>query len=322
MNRLSNQPPNTSLSMSRRITVEDFCQIWGIEPDLLNPTVQKQLAETNLQYSIPSKSYRDSHIRTVLERVDGFLKKRSTAENTVAFHEGWAENLALCHESGVSNENLKPKYLRPYSLVRGQGDYICPDDPRLLDNLYAMFVVQSAWLYFNQVQAIYEFGCGTGQYLYRISELFPQTKMVGLDWVESSQDIMDLIHVEKPNISGRKFDMFHPDTDYQMEKESAILTVGALEQLGERHEAFLEYILSQSPKIVVHHEPVEEFYDDAILYDYLAHRFHQKRGYLANYLTKLRELEQEGRIHILHRARVPYGDPFHESGSLIAWAPA
>ncbi|NOZ74649.1 MAG: hypothetical protein GXO90_04635 [FCB group bacterium] len=308
-------------SQEIKIQLNQLCAVWGIEPSNIHPEGKIILEESDLSYEYPSKEDRDNHIHKVLVLIANRLRKRSTKENKVAFQDGWEENLKLCLESGVSIQNLKPKYLRPYDLIRGKEDYICPKDPNILDKLYSLLILQSAFTYFRNVNVVYEFGCGTGQYLYQLNRIFPEMEMAGLDWVDSSQKILKLIHDKYPNITGKKFDMLNPDHNFKLVPESGILTVGALEQVGSQFRPFLNYLLSQKPKIVVHHEPIEEFYQQDNLYDYLAYQYHTSRGYLSGYLTELKKLEKKGQLKILRTQRFPFGDPFHESGSLIVWMP-
>ena len=68
-------------------------------------------------------------------------------------------------------------------------------------------------------------------------------------------------------------------------------------------------------------EPLCELYDPDNLVDYVAYRYHKQRGYLDGYLTRLRQLEAEGRIEILKTQRVYFGNLYHEGYSFIAWRP-
>ena len=123
------------------------------------------------------------------------------------------------------------------------------------------------------------------------------------------------------HILGRRFDMLTPDLSFEFGPGTAVLTVGALEQIGSNYGQFLDYLLSQNPTIVVHHEPIEDFYGKDNLVDYLGLLWHRRRNYLSGYMPALRKLEQAGRIKILDSKHLAIGDPFHDSASRIVWQP-
>lgn len=96
----------------------------------------------------------------------------------------------------------------------------------------------------------------------------------------------------------------------------------ALEQVGLRHRAFVDYLLGQQPAICVHMEPLLELYDENCLIDHLAVRYHCKRGYLTGFLAYLRELADAGRIRIIDTRRMYFGSLYHEGYSFVVWQPA
>ena len=63
-----------------------------------------------------------------------------------------------------------------------------------------------------------------------------------------------------------------------------------------------------------------EFYSDNNLYDLLAIQYCRKRNYLENYLTALKQLEQQQEIEIICAYRPFLGGVLHES-SLVVWRP-
>ena len=69
-------------------------------------------------------------------------------------------------------------------------------------------------------------------------------------------------------------------------------------------------------------EPIEDLYDEDNLADYLALRYHRKRGYLSGFLPRLRTLETEGKIRILEIRRMFFGSLYHEGYSFVVWKPA
>jgi hypothetical protein len=68
-------------------------------------------------------------------------------------------------------------------------------------------------------------------------------------------------------------------------------------------------------------EPLLDLYDEANLVDYLAIRYHKKRGYLNGFLPALRDLAAKGRVEILDMRRFYFGSFYHEGYSYVAWRP-
>jgi hypothetical protein len=122
-------------------------------------------------------------------------------------------------------------------------------------------------------------------------------------------------------VTGRHFDFFEPDPDMKLDAGSGVLTMCALEQIGPRHERFVEFLLQKKPQVCVNMEPLLELYEDDNLVDYLAMRYHRKRGYLDGFLTSLRNLAAAGRIEILDVRRFFFGSIYHEAYSYVAWRP-
>jgi hypothetical protein len=113
--------------------------------------------------------------------------------------------------------------------------------------------------------------------------------------------------------------MLTPDENFKIANNSAIFTIGTIEQLAGNFEAFLQFVLKHSPKLCIHVEPTLELYDENHLVDYLAMKFHRKRGYTENYLTRLRELESDNIVEILKVQRPFFGSMYMEGYSCIIW---
>ena len=145
-------------------------------------------------------------------------------------------------------------------------------------------------------------------------------KLVGLDWSKSSQDIIRRIRDKYSfNINGYQFDFFNPRQDIRLEDNSAVLTFGALEQVGYNYNKYLDYLLAQKPLICVNVECLHELYDTSDLLDRLALKYHQKRNYLSGYLTKLRELESENKIEIIKCHHHKLSNVYNDTSSHVIW---
>ena len=189
-------------------------------------------------------------------------------------------------------------------------------------NFYKIF---RSWIFSEYLfgfDTIYEFGCGTGFNLVELAKLYPEKKLHGLEWVSPSVEILRLLREKCGyNITGHLFDMFSPDKNLEVTPTSAFLAIGALEQIGKNFEPFLEFVLEKRPAIFVHVDSITELYGENNLSDYLALKHDIKRNYLQGYLTRLRELEKEGRVEIMKVQKVSCGGLYHDGYSYIIWKP-
>lgn len=310
------------MSYDCNIDIAAYANAIGTTYETLPEVSKKVLANIKTGYRLLSIEERDAHIMAILKRLEEPQISRSTEENLAIFERGWSENLALCRTQGVSLDSLRPKYVKPNSIMRFAGKFIVPENPFLFDDLCTATLNSLFARYFTDAAAVYEFGCGTGRYLYMLGNLLPRRKLVGLDWTKASGEILKVIAEQTGlPIEGARFDMLNPGDSVKVDPGSAIYTVGAMEQIGTRFQAFLTYLLESRPAIVVHHEPILELYGEPTLYDYLAAFYHRKRNYLNGYLPALQGLERERKIEILEVRRGGYGDPFNEGSSIIVWRP-
>ena len=109
------------------------------------------------------------------------------------------------------------------------------------------------------------------------------------------------------------------DENVEIDSQTAVITMHAMEQLGSAFKPFLDYIFGKRPRLIFHVEPVFELYNPDKLFDELAVKYHEKRNYLKGYLPALKKLEGEGKIEILEIRRLFFGSLFHEGYSLIVW---
>ncbi len=69
---------------------------------------------------------------------------------------------------------------------------------------------------------------------------------------------------------GRCSTFWSPPARLPLGKNAAVITVHALEQIGDRFEPILQSLLASQPTRVVHYEPIIEYYDEGNTLDYLA----------------------------------------------------
>ena len=310
--------------ISRRVETineQDIAFLFGVEMSDLPQQCLAIARSRDFRFRWVTGKTRDETLLTVLKRIHSDTLWVSGEHQKDVWEKGWSENLKEYKADGDISF-LTPKFIRPNQILRFRGGYIQPLDEYFEFNLVDIY---RHWLfvtYFSEVSAWYEFGCGSCQHVPVLANLFPDKKLYGLDWAQSSVDILEHLRRDKKwNVTGKLFNLFEPDASITLDHNSGIFTMGTMEQLGTTFEPFLQYLLKEKPSLVVHCETIREFYDESVLTDYVAILFDKKRNYLDGYITRLRALEAEGKISILVARRMEFGSMFHDSYSLIVWKP-
>ena len=305
-----------------KLTIRDFAKLFGADQKSIPKECGDLIDKFDFRYRKINQSERDQIILSVLRRLDSGELSKSGKKNKIRWERGWSENLENFTKNNYDISRLVPLYLKPNQPMRFCGDYIMPLDSRFEVNWYTIFRIWFFSEYLKDSSFIYEFGCGTGYNLPILAKLYPEKKLHGLDWVEASRDIVNkLAKRYNWNMEGRLFDMFSPDEKLIIKDNGAILTMDALEQLGENYKIFLDYLLKKFPLICAHMEPLVELYDQDNLFDYLAIKFHKKRGYLGNFLTSLKKMESENKIRIIKIKKVALGNLYHDAYCFVVWRP-
>lgn len=259
------------------------------------------------KYSLLNEKERDAVIAQIIEKLlDPFLPY-SGKHRREQWERGWEENL----KSG----DITPRYFGKYEIFRLNGQFVWGLSENYEQEMLYTIVDELSERYLKDASVICEFGCGTGHNLKRIRESNPDARYIGLDWVESSNKIINHLGME-----GVPFDYFNPKWD-NMPKDASVYTVASLEQTGKKYKKFVKYLLKQKPKVVVHIEPIPELLDKNNLLDYLSIRYMEKRKYLSGYLDYLRSLESRGFIEILEARRSGIGSMMIDGYSVIVWKP-
>ena len=268
-----------------------------------------------------SAQEREEYILEMLDVIRSPRIERSSAENHAAWERGWRQNLDEARAGGFHPDTLKPKYFRGNRFLRWQRDLIVSDNPQIEHDLFVLARRLLFGSFLPGIHTIYEIGSGSCNNLWLLSELFPDARIVGLDWVAPAVQLAtELGRATGRRIEGRQFDMLNPDRDFTLEPGAAVITIHALEQLGDRHRALLDWLAASRPALVLHYEPVVEFYDRAALLDYLAVWYSERRRYLSGFWTEMSARRQANRVEILDAYRPGLGGVYHES-SVIAWRP-
>jgi len=304
------------------LSCKDFAALFGATEQEVRIYCRDLIAESDFRYRKLEKRERDAIILQVLKHIESGKMIRTGEHRRSDWEKGWAENLREFIDSGYSIEKLTPKYFEKKLPIRLERDYVIPISKDFLLNGVKVF---RSWLfqrYLQNVDTVYEFGCGSAQHLAFLASLYPQKKLYGYDWARNSQRIIRLLVRRYGwSIQGGYFDFFNPDKTLKIKPRSAILTFGSLEQVGKDHGSFLKFLIKQSPALCIHVEGLKELYNQDYLLDYLALKYHNRRNYLSGYLTRLQELEKEGKIRIIKVHRQLFGNLFDDPHSYVIWKP-
>ena len=304
------------------LTLEDFARSFGTTVEDIPEECKELIAKTDFRYRILEEDERDKVILAVLKKIESDQQIIGAPERQEVWQRGWAENLQDFIKSGYNLNSLVPKFIRPNQAIRFNRNYILPFNSNFELNYFSIFRLWLFKKYLKEFDSIYEFGCGTGFNLIVLAQLYPEKKLHGLDFVPSPVNLVNKIgEVYCWNMTGHLFNMLTPDETFEIGDNSAIFTIGAIEQLASNFEAFLQFLLKHSPELCIHVEPTIELYDENNLVDYLAMKFHRKRGYTENYLTRLKELETQNKIEILKVKRLFFGSLYMEGYSCMIWRP-
>jgi hypothetical protein len=302
-----------------QVTLQDFANSFGTTTDDIPDICRDLIANTDFRYTIPKNKSRDNTILGVLKRIDEDIQIIGAEERKDVWEKGWSENLDD-FKNNNSLESLVPKFYRKGQAIRYKQDYIIPSNPTFELDYMNIFILWLFNKYFKDCNPIYEFGSGTGFNLVALSKLFPEKILKGSDFVSSSVELTNQIgKTQNLNISGFLFDMIQPNWDIKLEEGCGILTSGAIEQLASKFDNFLQYLLTNKPKLCIHIEPTIELYDENNLVDYLAMKFYKKRGYTQGLLPAIQKLEKQGKAEIIKVKRLYFGSLMMEGYMYYIW---
>ncbi|WP_445772192.1 hypothetical protein [Rheinheimera sp.] len=304
----------------KKLTRKDFAEMFGVEQSFLAPETIKLIDSLNFRYRTITGDELETLVLSILKRIDSDQQIVGAIDRKQRWQDGWQENLESFKESGFLWDALIPKFIRPGQPLRLRQEYIYPEDPHFEMNFIRVLRSWIANTYFLSSESIYEFGCGTGFNLLDLSNMFPEKKFYGSDFVYSSTDLVNSIGKETGrSISAEYFDMKDPNYSYRINPSSAIFTFGAMEQLAGEINPMLSYLLSQEANICIHIEPAEELYDKNNLSDFLAFKFQSKRKYTSGLISRLEELANQGLVEIVRIKRLFFGSLYMEGYNILAW---
>ncbi len=303
------------------LDVEAFSNLLAVSSEEFSEECKDFIEKTDFRYIEVSPEDREMILFEIMTQIDSGKLTSSGSDRKDVWEKGWSENLNEFVEADYDLEKLVPKFVRRASIKRLCGKFILPENPDFEQGFVRVLRDVLFRKYFSDVKSVYEFGCGTGLNLVHLANIYPEKKLYGLDWAQASCDIIDNIaESKKLNLTGIRFDMFNPDHSIELSSDDGMFTIGALEQLGKNFGLFLDFILERKPKICINFETMNEIYANKDVLDYVSKKYSKARNYLFGYLSRLRELEQEGKVEIIQVQRT-FGSQYHEGYSFVVWKP-
>ncbi len=234
------------------------------------------------------------------------------------WNDGWTENL----ESYLASKqeiDLIPKYITKNKVFRIKGEFYSSPNPFFEIDFARLILLNAITKYLGESNTIVDIGCGSCHYTLWLAKKFYEKTFYALDWVQPSLKIAGhLANDFAVDIRPQEFDMFNPRLIDFGSRSKIALSIGALEQLGDSFEDILDWFKLSDFDTIINIEPIVEFYDNQILFDFVAQQYVIKRNWLNGYFTRIKELAGLGEVEILEQRRI-FGSKFHETYNLVIW---
>lgn len=283
-----------------------------------NKSLSALIRKFNLEYFLLKKKDKEKINLEILKKLlkKGFTKTGN--QKLDIWNVGWKENLIELKKNFP--EALLPKYYRKTNRIfRLCGDIVFSHNYKFDASLQTLVHLSVLNTFCKNLNFIYEFGAGSGNVLNALLKFYKRKyNYYGLDWSSSSIQILKKIKFNKISIAASKFNFFKPNYNFAIQKNSLLLTNGALEQTGSNYKKFIKYILSKKPTLIINFEPISDYYINDNLNDYVLKFYTKKRNYLKNYIQYLESLAKKKKIQIIKKCRVG-GGPYSESFSFVIW---
>ncbi len=306
--------------MSSKLGLDSFAQLFGVSQ--LGPAARQLLPQFEFEYRKLSEAERDGALYDILKRIHNDELRPSGESRQGDWDRGWGENLKEYVESNHSLEKLVPKYFKLDPTLRLNNQLVKAISPHFELNFIKIARSIVAEEYFSGLSQLFEFGCGTGYHLVGLAQQLPHLNICGMDWARPTVEIIGLLAKQYSlKLTGRHFDYFNPDISLDVPSDSGFFTFASLEQVGTRHDSFIDFILLKKPAICVHVECINELYEEDNFLDYLAILYHKKRNYLSGFLSRLLQLQELGRASVVRAHRVNFGSAYHDAYSVVVWKP-
>ena len=302
-----------------KLNYKDFEELWGIS---LTPLAIQEIQQMDFEYESLSVAEENAQLAQIREEIlqNKFVKAGQSRE--ASWEKGWDENLQSYIQS-KDIDDLIPKYFGKSSINRFRQHLVRALSQNFDLNMLRALQARLFTEYLSAQKSVYEFGCGTGHNLLFLRKINSDCDLFGLDWANSSQETLSLLGqnliVEK--IYGKNFDYFSPDFDFKLMPSSAVFTVASLEQIGNRHGPFINYLMENKPSIVVHIEPFRDLLDDQNPVDLSSIEYMKQRNYIDGYCEAIFELQRNNKAQIHRFERSFIGSKYVDGYTILVWSP-
>lgn len=301
------------------LSSKTFAKLFSTRESVFNNLTRYTINNSNFKYRIVEGRELENAILEIIKTLDSENISITGPHRQDDWEKGWLENLSEFKHSNYNINTLIPKFVKKGQYIRFNGNLISPESEFFETHFVSVLRYYLFSRYLKNIDNLYEFGTGTGLNLVSAYEVFPHLRLIGLDWANATEDILRELNKKLSiNIFSKRFNLFKPDNKYVLKKNSAILTIGTLEQLGENFRPFIKYLLKNKPKICIHMETLYDTYDKNNLLDYLAIKYLEKRNYLRGFLPYLISLEKKNKIKIIEIRRT-FGSLYHEGYTYLVW---
>lgn len=303
-----------------KLTYRDFEKLWGTS---LTPAAINEIEQMDFEYESMDISDENTLIAEIREEIlqNKFVKAGQSRE--ASWEKGWDENLQNFIKSR-NIDDLIPKYFGKSTINRLGQHFIRAKNQNFDLNMLRAIEARVFTQYLSEQKNIYEFGCGTGHNLLFLRKINSHCALVGLDWANSSQETLSLLSqtLADENMYGKNFDYFSPDLNFKLKPSSAVFTVASLEQIGNRHGPFLDYLMENKPSIVVHIEPFRDLLDDKNPVDLTSIEYMKQRNYIEGYCDAIFALQRnnEAQVHLFERTFI--GSKYVDGYTILVWSPS
>ncbi len=304
-----------------KMTIQDIALSFGTtESDL--SSCMTMFDEMDLSYREVTGTEESDLMQEVLHKIESDTQVIGAPERKQVWHNGWQENLDQFLSNKDDLSAVVPKFIKSGQALRWKQKYIMSDNEHFERDYITLFQSWFFKKYLHEYEHVYEFGCGSGMNLVPISRIFPDKHLTGLDFVDSSVNLIKAI-AEHHNLllEAFIFDMIKPNYDIDIKPQSCVFTLGAVEQLAGAFMPFLQFFIDKKPSLCIHIEPTIELYDESNSIDCLAIKFHKKRGYTVGLLPMLQQLHEQKVIDLIKVHRVYFGSLYNEGYNYMIWRP-
>lgn len=287
----------------------------------LPPLLKKKIKKFNLHYNYLNIEENNKFILKIVKLIIEKNIKKSGKLYKRKWNKGWYENYFKYKKSNKKSD-LIPQYFFKEKISRIGNNLIKPQskyfDYKIL-NLITSYIFEK---YLKNEKNIIEFGCGTGHNLLNLNTYAKIAKIYGLDWALSSKKILNLISTKHPNIRGYKFDYFNPKFNKKLnmpQNSWTCYSVASMEQIGKNFKKFINFLRKNKPKLIINIEPINELLNENLILDYLSIKYSQKRNYLDNFFSYLKNLQKKKYIKFLEIKKSHFGSLYINGYSILVW---